>query len=188
MLSKIQIQEQDSTLWFRAVDCAQLLNTQTGHLTNRSYVAHQPIGKCKYIDETSFREAFKTNTKMLTELDKYKAKVLGTHLAPVIAKLYVFRDKSSPGIYKIGVTGRDVTARLKELNAGVSSEIDLLWLTNGLPYARSLEKYLHNYFKLKQVRSEFNPSLQEWFALDEFDLEVLKAVINSHCSHLPGLE
>lgn len=72
MLSKIQIQEQDSTLWFRAVDCAQLLNTQTGHLTNRSYVAHQPIGKCKYIDETSFRTAFKANVKMLAELDKYK--------------------------------------------------------------------------------------------------------------------
>ena len=95
----------------------------------------------------------------------------------ISSKLYVLYDASSPGIYKIGITTRDINTRLKELNAGVNSKIRLLWLSPEIYNARDLEKDFHTYFEDKRVKSEDNPSLREWFRLEDSDLAVMESVL-----------
>ena len=97
--------------------------------------------------------------------------------AKISSKLYVLYDASKPGLYKIGITTRDINVRLKELNAGVSSKIRLLWLSPEIYNARDLEKDFHSYFEDKRVKSDDNPSLQEWFQLTDSDLSVMESVL-----------
>ena len=95
----------------------------------------------------------------------------------ISSKLYVLYDASVPGIYKIGITTRDINTRLKELNAGVNSKIRLLWLSPEIYNARDLEKDFHTYFEDKRVKSEDNPSLREWFRLEDSDLAIMESVL-----------
>ena len=95
----------------------------------------------------------------------------------ISSKLYVLYDASTPGLYKIGITTRDINTRLKELNAGVNSKIRLLWLSPEVYNARDLEKDFHTYFEDKRVKSEDNPSLREWFRLEDSDLAVMESVL-----------
>ena len=95
----------------------------------------------------------------------------------ISSKLYVLYDASKPGIYKIGITTRDINTRLKELNAGVNSKIRLLWLSPEIYNACELEKDFHAYFEDKRVKSEDNPSLREWFRLEDSDLAIMESVL-----------
>ena len=95
----------------------------------------------------------------------------------ISSKLYVLYDASVPGIYKIGITTRDINTRLKELNAGINSKIRLLWLSPEIYNARDLEKDFHTYFEDKRVKSEDNPSLREWFRLEDSDLAIMESVL-----------
>ena len=93
------------------------------------------------------------------------------------SKLYVLADTKTPGLYKIGITSRPIDQRLKELNATVSSSVVCLWESLPCVNARHLESELHAFFKDKQVKSEANDSLQEWFELSESDLRDLQGIL-----------
>jgi Rha family phage regulatory protein len=93
------------------------------------------------------------------------------------SKLYVLADTKNPGLYKIGITERPIEQRLKELNATVSSSVVCLWESLPCINARHLESELHTFFKYKQVKSEDNVSLSEWFELSESDLRDLQGIL-----------
>lgn len=93
------------------------------------------------------------------------------------SKLYVMADTKTPGLYKIGVTSRPIEQRLKELNATVSSSVVCLWESLPCVNARHLESELHIFFQDKQVKSEDNTSLSEWFELSESDLRDLQGIL-----------
>ena len=95
----------------------------------------------------------------------------------VTSKLYVFYDASTPGVYKIGITERATEARLKEINQSVTSSIKILWESPEIINAKELEKDCHGYFESKRIKSEDNPSLQEWFLLTEQDLGELQGLL-----------
>jgi hypothetical protein len=93
------------------------------------------------------------------------------------SKLYVLADTKNPNLYKIGITERPIEQRLKELNATVSSSVVCLWESLPCVNARHLETELHNFFKDKQVKSEDNASLSEWFSLTDSDLRELQGIL-----------
>jgi hypothetical protein len=93
------------------------------------------------------------------------------------SKLYVLADLKVPNLYKIGITERPIDDRLKELNATVSSSVACLWESLPCVNARQLETELHIFFKDKQVKSEINASLTEWFSLADSDLRDLQGIL-----------
>jgi Rha family phage regulatory protein len=103
------------------------------------------------------------------------------------SKLYVLADLNVPNLYKIGITERPIEQRLSELNATVSSSVVCLWESLPCVNARQLETALHNFFKDKQVKSEVNAALTEWFKLDEFDLRELQGILKMNFRY-PELE
>lgn len=65
--------------------------------------------------------------------------------------------------YKIGMTKRDITKRLKELQTGNSAELFVVH-TYKCDHPYRLELMLHNRFRNKLA-------LNEWFSLDKNDVE-----------------
>lgn len=76
--------------------------------------------------------------------------------------VYLIRDISN-NTYKIGVTKGDVKKRLKKLQTGNSTQLDVTY-SYSTDYPFRLETMLHNYYKNKLV-------LNEWYDLDVDDIK-----------------
>ena len=67
------------------------------------------------------------------------------------------------GLYKIGITTRSVTKRIKNLQTGNPYVISLVFYKVCSNYDK-MERYFHNLFSDKRL-------VGEWFALDKKDVE-----------------
>jgi methionine aminopeptidase len=77
--------------------------------------------------------------------------------------VYLLLSTNDTGIetYKIGITKRDISKRISELQTGNESKIELLKSYESIHY-RKIEQWLHRkYFKLKTLKKH------EWFQLDD---------------------
>ena len=82
--------------------------------------------------------------------------------------------------FKIGVTKRDVNARLKEIQTGNPGEI-FISKTFESRYPYKLESMLHRKYKSKQT-------INEWFALDAEDYQSFDETCRKYEEILHGLE
>lgn len=67
-------------------------------------------------------------------------------------------------IYKIGITRREVSERIKELKTGNPYEFQIESIFNADNYGNSIETKLHNKFKYKRID-------REWFSLEQEDID-----------------
>lgn len=76
--------------------------------------------------------------------------------------VYLIFDRMNE-MYKIGMTKGDVEKRLKQLQTGNSTELELV-SSFQTEYPYRMETILHNKFKHKKI-------LNEWYYLDKNDVE-----------------
>ena len=74
--------------------------------------------------------------------------------------VYLIHDKDKD-VYKIGVTKSNSSKRLKQLQTGNSTELNIIYLFK-TEYPFRLETMLHKHFNNQNVRGE-------WFKLDNID-------------------
>lgn len=75
-------------------------------------------------------------------------------------KVYLLEcDSNNEKVYKIGVTQKNISERIKELDTGNPKEIRVVseYITE---YPFAIEKFLHNVFSFKKEKGE-------WFNLDQ---------------------
>lgn len=77
-------------------------------------------------------------------------------------KLYVIE---SSGLYKIGITKQPMGKRLKDLQTGNPTSLNLILVKHCSNYVK-IEKYFHRLFKHKHIRGE-------WFKLSSYDLSLI---------------
>jgi len=83
--------------------------------------------------------------------------------------VYLISSESISGrIYKIGITRRSISKRMKEFKTGNASELLLIDSYNS-KWGNNIESHLHRLFKEKRISGE-------WFKLDESDLTLFKDV------------
>lgn len=88
-----------------------------------------------------------------------------------MSKIYLLRSTNSNNtyIYKIGITKRSVSKRLKEFKTGNSTTIETIHIFETDKFLFSIEKALHNMYNHLNISGE-------WFALT--DLEVNSFIDN----------
>lgn len=74
--------------------------------------------------------------------------------------VYLIRNLEND-TYKIGVTKNAPQKRVKQLQTGCSSPLDLLWVYETM-YPYRLEKMLHTHFSLYKVEGEWYKLPQEY--------------------------
>lgn len=83
--------------------------------------------------------------------------------------VYLIESDHPEGVaYKIGFTRIDPNKRLKQLSTGNHSTLSIVKLYKS-EYAIKIERYLHKYFKYKQIKNE-------WFMLDENDINDFNSI------------
>ncbi len=152
--------------------------------TTKEYFVNEGLFNLVVLGYTG-KNAFKWKVSFINEFLRLRLESQKLSAAPNLieavkkatSKLYVLADAKNPNLYKIGITERPIEQRLKELNATVSSSVVCLWESLPCVNARHLEAELHTFFKDKQVKSEDNASLSEWFRLTEPDLRDLQGIL-----------
>jgi hypothetical protein len=76
-------------------------------------------------------------------------------------KLYLI---SSNGQYKIGITKREVSERIKDFKTGNCNEFDIVYVYES-KYTHSIENAIHKHFKHLEKHIS-----REWFDLSEEDI------------------
>ena len=187
MLNKIQIHKTaKGTLWFKSADCAHVLKVRSDSFLRGKVTKKLGNKGFRHIDEKTFREAFKLCAEILDQLDHYK--LTGEILAievPVLTQqslqsnkgfVYVFEDTITKQ-YKIGVTARDITEMLRELNQSPGASVIVKYISPATNNFTEVENKLHYHFKHKKIEVDKNPSLREWFNLSSEDYALLLAIL-----------
>lgn len=85
--------------------------------------------------------------------------------------VYLIKDADREGIYKIGMTKQVMGKRLKALQTGNASNLEVCCI-HGTRDAYTLEAMLHRKYQTKRVKNE-------WFELTDEDVENFKSVCES---------
>lgn len=94
--------------------------------------------------------------------------------------VYLVGEMDNKNIYKIGVTKKNVTERMKELQTGSSNELYIRsYFKSSFPY--KLEKMLHRYF-------DHNKKINEWFNLTEDQAKNFINICEKHEKILDSLK
>ena len=84
----------------------------------------------------------------------------------MLKNIYLIEASSSEGlIYKIGITKREVSERIKDFKTGNVSDFNAIKIYKSEKFVHSIEKRLHKYFHKKRIDMS-----REWFNLTEDDI------------------
>lgn len=86
--------------------------------------------------------------------------------------VYLIQDLDKENSYKIGFTTRDVEKRMKELQTGTSSDLQLVE-SYKTEYPNLIETMLHGYFNRSRIKNE-------WFSLTDEEVDLFLKKCNDY--------
>jgi hypothetical protein len=96
--------------------------------------------------------------------------------------IYLIKAELEENIYyKIGITKRTVSERIKDFKTGNISNFSVVKTFTTKKYPFSIEKQLHRYFNTKKIKGE-------WFDLQQSDIEIFTELCQKYYDNYQLIE